>query len=99
VYEGADDTLTAVFEVPGYTKNDISIELHNDQLTVSGDLKKTLSGPETPSENQDAGQVQRRETPKGPTYYVRERRTGKFERTIIVPEGTKVIPICSAVCE
>ncbi|KAI0071510.1 HSP20-like chaperone [Panus rudis PR-1116 ss-1] len=62
--------VTAFFELPGVKKEDISIDVHNNILTVSGESK-------LPAERDENG------------YVVRERRFGKFSRSIPVPQGTK----------
>jgi HSP20 family protein len=33
------NTVVASFELPGLKKEDVSIDLHNDRLTVSGEAK------------------------------------------------------------
>lgn len=94
IHEGpaASNTIVASFELPGLTKEDISIELHpNSRLTITGEHKEEVV-PSSPERTDEASQEKPSSTPvpSEPTYYVRERRTGKFERTIAVPEGTKV---------
>ena len=39
--EGPEGTMTASFELPGMTKDDVNIELHGDRLTVSGEAKSS----------------------------------------------------------
>ncbi|KAF5314266.1 hypothetical protein D9619_011823 [Psilocybe cf. subviscida] len=63
--------VTATFELPGLKKEDVSIDLHNSRLTISGETKSDQSYDE-------AG------------WAVKERRFGKFSRTLQVPEGVKV---------
>jgi len=62
--------VTATFELPGLTKEDVHIDVLNDVLTISGEVKK--------SENY---------TQDG--WAVRERRFGKFSRSIQLPQGVK----------
>jgi len=78
LHEGADNTLTATFELPGLKKEDVSIEVHDNRLVVSGQAS-------TESEQKPNG-------PEGGagTWVVRERRFGKFSRTLELPAGTKV---------
>ncbi|KIO01551.1 hypothetical protein M404DRAFT_149837 [Pisolithus tinctorius Marx 270] len=64
------NTVTATFELPGLKPEDISIEIQQNRLTVSGEFKKTESRDE-------AG------------YAFRERRQGKFSRTLQLPIGVK----------
>ncbi|EIN11798.1 HSP20-like chaperone [Punctularia strigosozonata HHB-11173 SS5] len=64
------NTVTATFELPGLKKEDVSIEVLNNRLTVSGESK-------TSSEHDENG------------YTVRERRFGKFLRTLPLPQGIK----------
>lgn len=111
------NTLVAAFELPGLSKEDISIELHpNHRLTVLGEHKAesvavpqdTNTDPAPTTEIINSAGIEATNTedkphqssttlekasasaPSEPYYYVRERKVGKFERTITVPEGTKV---------
>lgn len=68
--------VTATFELPGLKKEDISIDVHNNVLTVSGETKAS----EERTEN---------------GYVVKERRYGKFSRSLPVPEGIKVCAVWS----
>ena len=72
VHEDAqNNTVTATFELPGLAKENVSIDVHQNTLTVSGESKVE----ETKDEN---------------GWAVRERRFGKFSRSIPLPEGIKV---------
>ena len=74
VHESKDNnTVTATFELPGFTSEHITIDVHQNRLTVSGEL------PAQASDSQE-------ET----NYTVRERRSGKFFRTLQLPFGVKV---------
>lgn len=66
-----NNTVTATFELPGLKKEDVTIDIHNNVLTVSGESKQS-------SEHDESG------------YVVRERRYGKFSRSISLLQGTKV---------
>jgi HSP20 family protein len=70
LHEGPDNTVVASLELPGLKKEDVTIELDNDRLTVSGECKYE-------GEHTEAG------------YAIRERRFGKFTRTLPLPQGTK----------
>ena len=63
--------MTATFELPGLTKENVNIDVHNNALTVSGESQMS-------SERDENG------------YAVRERRYGKFSRSIPLPQGIKV---------
>ena len=63
--------VTAIFEFPGLKKEDVSIDIHNNRLNISG--QSSLS-----NELDKDG------------YIVRERRFGKFSRTLPLPNGIKV---------
>ncbi len=65
------NTVTATFELPGLQKEDVSIDIHNNILNVSGETKGT-------TERDEEG------------YTLRERRYGKFSRSLSLPQGTKV---------
>lgn len=68
---GEKNLVTASFEFPGATKEDIQIEIHNGKLTVSAETKQS-------TEHDENG------------YAVRERRFGKYSRTLQLPQGVKV---------
>jgi HSP20 family protein len=63
--------VTASFEFPGLSKEDIQIEVQHKKLTVSAETKEM-------TEHNYGG------------YAVRERRFGKFSRTLQLPQGIKV---------
>lgn len=65
------NTVTATFDLPGMQKEDVSIDIHNNIINVSGEAKGT-------TERQNEG------------YTLRERRHGKFSRSLSLPQGTKV---------
>ena len=72
VHEDKEKNLvTATFELPGLNKENVSIDVHNNVLTISGESKIS-------SERDEHG------------YAVRERRYGKFSRSIPLPQGIKV---------
>lgn len=64
-------TVTATFDLPGMRKDDVAINVHNNVLNVSGEMKET-------TERKEEG------------YTHRERRYGKFSRSLTLPQGTKV---------
>ena len=71
LHEDAQQNLvTATFELPGLNKENVSIDVHNNVLTVSGETKID-------------------ETKEKDDYVVRERRSGRFSRSIPVPQGIK----------
>jgi HSP20 family protein len=65
------NTVTATFDLPGMQKKDVSIDIHNNILNVSGEMKGA-------AELEEEG------------YTLRERRYGKFSRSLSLPQGTKV---------
>ena len=72
VHEDAEkNVVTASFELPGLSKENVNIDVHNGTLTVSGESKFE----QDKSEN---------------GWAVRERRFGKFSRSLPLPEGVKV---------
>jgi len=64
------NTMTATFELPGLTKDQVSIDIHQNRLTVSGETS------ESSERNQDG-------------YVIKERRAGKFSRTLALPDRTE----------
>jgi HSP20 family protein len=70
-YDKDTNNVNLTVELPGLQKEDVSIDVHNNVLTVSGVDK-------TSSERSEAG------------YVIRERRYGKFSRSLSLPQGLKV---------
>ena len=68
--------MTASFEFPGLSKEDIKIDVQHNKLTVSAEAKQSI-------DHKDSG------------YAVRERRFGKFSRTLQLPQGVKVRSLAS----
>ncbi|KAG6901454.1 hypothetical protein C0995_011750 [Termitomyces sp. Mi166 len=66
----ANNTVTATFELPGLKKEDVTIDVHNGRLTISGESKVS-------AEHDEGG------------YAIRERRIGRFSRTLQLPQGVK----------
>ncbi|KAF9484278.1 small heat shock protein [Pholiota conissans] len=64
------NVVTATFEFPGVSKDNIQIDVHNGRLTVSAETK----------EAEDVNESE---------YAVRERRFGKYSRTLQLPQGVK----------
>ncbi|KAF9494789.1 small heat shock protein [Pleurotus eryngii] len=64
------NAVTASFELPGFKKEDVNVDVHNGRLIVSAESN-------TSAENKADG------------YAVRERRFGKFSRTLQLPQGIK----------
>jgi HSP20 family protein len=62
--------VTATFEFPGVSKENIHIDIHLGKLTVSTETKQS-------NERDENG------------YVVRERRYGKYSRTLQLPHGIK----------
>ena len=76
------NVVTATFELPGINKQDVSIDVQNGRLTVSGESR---------FENEDR---------KENGYVLRERRFGRFSRSLLVPQGIKVSsPRCASLGE
>ena len=63
--------VTATFELPGLSKDNVKIDVQGGNLTISGSVSDSSEREEHP-------------------YVIRERRSGKFSRTIKLPEGTDV---------
>jgi len=69
--DNQQNIVTATFEFPGVSKEDVKIDLHGEKLIVSAETKQS----EEYAEN---------------GYTTRERRFGKYSRTLQLPQGTKV---------
>ena len=63
--------VTATFELPGLSKEEVNIEVHDGNLTVSGVITDSFGKEER-------------------EYIIRERWSGRFSRTIKLPDGTDV---------
>nr|VWO99674.1 Alpha-crystallin (Acr) (14 kDa antigen) (16 kDa antigen) (HSP 16.3) (Nox16) [Ganoderma boninense] len=71
LHEDKDQNMmTAQFELPGLTKQDVNIDLRDNVLTISGECAMEADRDEH-------------------GYSVRERRFGKFARSLPVPQGIK----------
>lgn len=70
-HDDKSNTVCATFELPGLQKEDVSIDVNNNILTVSGETKQS-------TERKEEG------------YTLRERRHGKFSRSLSLPQGLKV---------
>jgi HSP20 family protein len=70
-HDKTTNNVKVAFDLPGLQKEDVSIDVHNNVLTVSGENKAS-------SERTEGG------------YVVRERRYGKFARSLSLPQGLKV---------
>ena len=75
--DSQNNVVTATFELPGLTKENVNIDVHQNTLTVSGESKF--------EQNKDEN-----------GWAVRERRFGKFSRSIPLPQGIKVCSLCLA---
>ena len=73
-HDDKTNTVCATFELPGLQKEDVSIDVNNNILTVSGETAK-----ESTERNEEG-------------YTLRERRYGKFSRSLSLPQGLKVSP-------
>jgi HSP20 family protein len=73
-HDDKSNTVCATFELPGLQKEDVSIDVNNNILTVSGETTKEST------ERKEEG------------YTLRERRYGKFSRSLSLPQGLKVSP-------
>ena len=65
------NTVTATFELPGLTRENVDIGVHDGRLIISGESKIS-------SDHEESG------------YAVRERKFGKFSRTVQLPQGVTV---------
>ena len=80
LHENAEaNTVTATFELPGLTKENVQIDVHDGRVNISCESKIS-------SEHEESG------------YAVRERRYGKFARTLHLPHGVKVSRLSVMFC-
>lgn len=72
LYENPDkNQMTATFELPGLSKDKVSIDVQNGNLAISAEAAQK-------TEQHEQG------------FTIKERKFGRFVRTIRLPEGTKV---------
>lgn len=72
LYEDSEKNLmSATFEVPGISRDDIQLEVRDSLLTVSGETTSSTEHEKS-------------------AYVLRERRYGKFSRSLRLPKGVKV---------
>ncbi|KAF8316639.1 HSP20-like chaperone, partial [Clavulina sp. PMI_390] len=84
--ETSDGLLTASFELPGMTKDDVKIELHKDHITISGETNV-----------EDSGAVAEKAKDQAPKWIVRERSYGRFEQSLPIPQGIEADKINASV--
>lgn len=65
-----DDEVKLIADLPGIDEKDINLEIKDDKLILSGEIRK-----------------EKEEGEKGSEYYLSERRTGSFRRSISIPPG------------
>jgi HSP20 family protein len=70
-HDEQSNKVIASVELPGIKKEDVSIGVHNNILTVSGETRQS-------TDIEEEG------------YSLRERRYGKFSRSLSLPQGVKV---------
>ena len=75
---GEGNEITAMFELPGMSKDDVIIEVQNNYLTVSGETKFAKDVEED-------------------GYVLKERRRGKFTRTLPLPTDIKAEQIKASI--
>lgn len=72
LYENKDGNIvTATFELPGLSKDNVQIDIQNGSLSISAESSVS-------TEQQEHG------------FAVKERKSGKFVRSIKLPDGTQV---------
>lgn len=73
-----DQEYVVNFDIPGMTKDDLKIEIHESKLTVSGERKRL-----TTKEVKDGAEAK-----EDKTFYSHfERSFGRFERTLSLPKN------------
>lgn len=76
-----DDRFVIEVDLPGVSRDDLSLDLEPGQLTLKGKRTKR-TGNDSRNGNED-----RPEEESSRTYYRRERSTGAFRRTFSLPDG------------
>jgi HSP20 family protein len=70
MYEEGDNLIVKA-SVPGVRPDDLNVQVRDDLLTISGEVKQ---------------ETERKES----DYHLRERRYGRFERTVALPSAVQV---------
>ncbi|MFO7271596.1 Hsp20/alpha crystallin family protein [Sphaerobacter thermophilus] len=73
-----DDAYIVKATMPGVRPDDVSIQITGNTLQISGETREEYEQSEGAEEGRDRG-----------TWLVRERRYGRFERTITLPTDVK----------
>jgi len=94
----SDDAYTVTIELPGLRKDDVEISVHGRVLTVSGEFKPGTGAPTppAPSEGYPIEYTEDEEDPfidvddniekkRKDSAILKERRVGKFKRSIDLP--------------
>ncbi|WP_418280570.1 Hsp20/alpha crystallin family protein [Halorubrum sp. DTA98] len=76
VVEG-DDAVTVTADLPGYGREEINVELHDDALTIAATRTETTETDESDEDDEEAGD--------GVEYHVRERRKRAVSRRVRLP--------------
>lgn len=76
----SDKEFSIQFDIPGMTKDDIKIEVHDSKLFVSGERKRVSDVKES-----------KEETESEKSFYTHfERSFGRFERTLTLPKNIDI---------
>jgi len=92
----SDDAYTVTIELPGLKKDDVEISVHERVLTVSGEFKPDTSAPPPPTpegypiedtedEEDPFIDIDNKEKKEKDGFILKERRVGKFKRSIDLP--------------
>lgn len=92
LHESGDDYILSV-SLPGVSPDDVNISILGDTLTVSGERREEWSNQPQNQENQqdqeyqqDQQNQQNQRSDQG-RWLIRERRFGRFERTVTLPSA------------
>lgn len=88
-----DDDYTVTATMPGVKPEDINIQIKGDTLQISGEVRDEYQQPQTTQtegqQGQQRQQSQQTETGQRGNWLVRERRYGRFQRSITLPTNVK----------
>ena len=84
-----DDRYELVTDAPGFGASDISVELKDGVLTISGKREATRETKPAAADSEDRDDKQQQQQPAGAKVWRRERVVQQFSRSFKLPDNAK----------